>query len=196
MNDLKHDLQTIADRHANQAGGDFDTVLRTATSRGRRRVAGISAVACAALAVGAIATLSPWQNDAEVPVASKPTPAPTPKPTLDPKYQGTMTITPDTAAPGAQIGLTYPANYTRGVGFTLASPTDGKVLYYLINGRKGKSTWSSAADPNGERPTIDLGIGGPGPDRLVVPDTAADGTYLLCTNNAHVKACALLTVAR
>lgn len=191
MSDLKDDLQTIADRHAQQSGGDFETVLRTATSRRRRRFAGASAAACAVLAVGAVATLTPWQNDgAPAPVASKPT--------LDPKYEGMMTITPATAAPGAEIGLTFPdADYIRGVAFTLASPADGKLLYYLFNGRRGgKSTWSSATDPNGKRPSIEVGIRGHGPDRLVVPDTAADGTYLLCTSQVRDKACALLTVAR
>lgn len=190
MSDLRNDLQSIADRHAEQSGGDFDTVLRTATSRGRRRIATLSAAACAVLAVGAIATLSPWQNDEpQVPVASRPT--------LDPKYAGTMTITPATVAPGAQIGLTYPAHYGRGIAFSLADPADEKkVSYYLSAGLRGsKPAWWSAADSAG-RGWVDIGINGPGPDRLVVPDTAADGTYLLCTANATKKACALLTVAR
>lgn len=195
MNDLKHDLQSIADRHADQAGGDFDTVLRTATTRGRRRVAGISAVACAVLAVGAIATLSPWQKDAAPGPSQPPVAA---KPTLDPKYQGTMTITPAAAAPGAQIRLTYPAGYERGIAFSLADPADEKKLsYYLTAGReKSKPGWWSATDTGSGRGWPDIGIVGPGPDRLVVPDTAADGTYLLCTANAATKACALLTVAR
>lgn len=191
MNDLKHDLQTIADRHAQQSGGDFETVLRTATSRRRRRFATVTAAACAVVAVGAIATLTPWQNNGSpAPVASKPT--------LDPKYQGTMTITPATAAPGAEIALTYPAGYMRGVAFSLADPADEKKLsYYLVSGRgKSKPGWWSATDPSPGRGWDDVGINGPGPDRLVVPDTAADGTYLLCTANAATKACALLTVAR
>jgi len=188
MSDLKNDLQTIADRHAQQSGGDFDAVLRTATSRRRRRVAGLSAVACAVLAVGAIATLSPWQNDgAPAPVASKPT--------LDPKYAGTMTITPATAAPGKEIDLTFPEGYSRGVGFTIGDPVGGSVQYYLIAGRKGsKPAWSSATDPNGPRAVIEVALSGPA--RVVVPDTAADGSYLLCTDNVSDKACALLTVAR
>ncbi|WP_020391785.1 hypothetical protein [Kribbella catacumbae] len=189
MNDLKHDLQTIADRHAQQSGGDFETILRTATSRRRRRFAGVSAAACAVLAVGGIATLAPWQNDGSpAPVASGPT--------LDPRYQGTMTITPATAAPGAEIALTYPAGYGRGIGFVLVQPADGKQLYTLIAGRgKTKPSWYSAKDAEG-RVIQSIGINGPGPDQLVVPDTAADGTYLLCTANAATKACALLTVAR
>jgi hypothetical protein len=188
MSDLKNDLQTIADRHAQQSGGDFETVLRTATSRRRRRFAGVSAAACAVLAVGAIATLTPWQNgDTEVPVASKPT--------LDPKYEGTMTITPATAAPGAEIALTYPAGYGRGLGFELVQPADGKRLYDLIAGHGGtKPTWYSVDDEPGHLVPA-IGISRPGPDLLVVPDTAADGTYLLCTANAAAKACALLTVA-
>jgi hypothetical protein len=165
------------------------------TSGRRRRFAGFSAVACAVLAVGAIAALTPWQDDSSAPVAPGPTLAA--GPTLDPKYAGTMIITPATAAPGAEIDLTFPdAEYVRGVPFTLASPADGKVLYYLFNGRPGKSTWSSAADPNGQRPSSEAGIKGHGPDRLVVPDTAADGTYLLCTVDVRDEACALLTVAR
>jgi hypothetical protein len=191
MSDLKNDLQTIADRHADQSGGDFDTVLRTATSRRRRRFAGVSAVACAVLAVGAITTLSPWQNDAvKVPIAAGPT--------LDPKYAGTMTITPSTAAPDAEIGLTYPAGYGRGVAFSIADPADEKkILYYLGSptNPRSKPSWWSAADSEG-RGWRSIGINGPGPDRLVVPTTIADGTYLLCTANAATKACALLTVAR
>jgi hypothetical protein len=187
MSDLKNDLQTIADRHAQQSGGDFETVLRTATSRRRRRFVGVSAAACAVVAVGAIATLTPWQNaDDQAPVASKPT--------LDPKYAGMMTITPATAAPGAQIGLTYPKGYLRGLGFTLAEPDGGKLLYYLAAGHAGsKPTWKAAGGDTIGGP--DLGIVGAGPDLLVVPDTAADGTYLLCTSGTRVQACALLTVA-
>jgi len=189
MTDLKNDLQTIADRHAQQSGGDFDTVLRTATSRRRRRFAGIAAAACAVVAVGAIATLTPWQNgDNQVPVASKPT--------LDPKYAGSMTITPATAAPGAQIGLTYPQGFGRGIGFTLARAADGQQIYDLSAGHgTGKPGWWRV-DSTNKHITPAIGVTGPGPDLLVVPDEAADGTYLLCTANAVTKACALLTVAR
>ncbi|MEV8373923.1 hypothetical protein AB0P21_14350 [Kribbella sp. NPDC056861] len=191
MSDLQNDLQTIADRHASQSGGDFDTVLRTATTRRRRRFAGVSAVACAVLAVGGIAAVSPWQHDpADVPVAAGPT--------LDPKYAGTMTITPSTAAPDAEIRLTFPADNGRGVGFSLADPSDEtKALYYLTAPRSpnGKPFWKSAADNQGGGWRA-IGISGPGPDRLVVPTTIADGTYLLCTEMSNPKACALLTVAR
>jgi hypothetical protein len=147
MTDLKQDLQSIADRHAEQADGDFDSVLRTATTRGRRRIAVGLAAACAVLVVGGIATLAPWQDD------SLPAPAPVATgPTLDPKYRGTMTITPATAKPGAQIGLRYPEGYERGLEFTLAEPASGKLLFYLApatparspGGRPWEATLSAA----------------------------------------------------
>jgi hypothetical protein len=181
MSDLKEDLHDLADRHALQSGGDFDTVLRTATTRRRRRIGALTATACAVVAVGVIAMLSPPQNDGA--------------PALDPKYAGTMTITPSTAKPGAEIELTYPAGYSRGIAFSLAHP-DGTGLYTLTAAfRSAPPTWWHVGE-TGKTALVDVGIQGPGPDRLVVPDAAADGTYLLCTANASVKACALLTVAR
>jgi hypothetical protein len=189
MTDLKQDLQSIADRHAEQAAGDFDSVLRTATSRGRRRIAAVLAAACAVLVVGGIATLASWQDD------SLPAPAPVATgPTLDPKYRGTMTITPATARPGAQIGLTYPEGYERGLQFALFDADSGKQLYYLATGWAGtKPRWRPVGGDTLGGP--DVGIKGPGPDILVVPTTAS-GTYLLCTDNTSKRACALLTVAR
>jgi hypothetical protein len=188
MTDLKQELTALAERRAGESVGDFTSVLTTATTRRRRRVGGWSAAACIALAVAGVVSLAPWQthDGAPAPVATRPT--------LDPKYEGMMTITPATAAPGQEIRLTFPADYFRGVGFSLARPADQEVLYYLTSGRGGKPAWFSADDSAGGWP--DVGIHGPGPDRVVVPTTAADGTYLLCTANAATQACALLTVAR
>jgi hypothetical protein len=148
------------------------------------------AAACAVLVVGGIATLAPWQDD------SLPAPAPVATgPTLDPKYAGTMTITPATAKPGAQIGLTYPEGYERGLTFTLAEPVSGKLLFYLAAGHAGtKPRWKAVGGDTLGGP--DVGTFKSSPDYLVVPDTAVDGTYLLCTDNSIKKACALLTVAR
>lgn len=181
MSDLKEDLQDLADRHALQSGGDFATILRTATTRRRRRLGALTATACAVLAVGAIAAFAPRQNDGA--------------PAVDPKPESMMTITPSTAKPGAQIELTYPPDYSRGIAFSLAQQ-DGKVLFYLRAAfGKEPPSWSGI-DGVGLGGLYDVGINGPGPDRLTVPTTATDGTYLLCTDNALLKACALLTVAR
>jgi len=154
------------------------------------KIAVVSAAACAVLVGGAIATLTLWQRESPAPAVTGPT--------LDPKYAGRMGVTPATAKPGQRIGATFTdPEFIRGVAFTLASATDGKVLYYIFRGRGEKPTWSSATDPNGLRPGGGAGVRGHGPDNLVVPDTAADGTYLLCTHETKEdQACALLTVAR
>jgi hypothetical protein len=39
-----------------------------------------------------------------------------------------------------------------------------------------------------------VGISGGGPDRVIVPESASPGDYLLCTANVLDEACALLTV--
>jgi hypothetical protein len=38
-----------------------------------------------------------------------------------------------------------------------------------------------------------VGVSGPGPDRVLVPEAASPGDYLLCTANSLDEACALLT---
>ena len=39
-----------------------------------------------------------------------------------------------------------------------------------------------------------VAISGGGPDRVIVPESASPGDYLLCTANALDEACALLTL--
>ena len=41
----------------------------------------------------------------------------------------------------------------------------------------------------------DAGIGGPGPDRVLVPEDAEPGAYRICTANAGDDFCAPLQVA-
>jgi hypothetical protein len=198
MADLKQEMQALAERHAEESSGDFFAVLTTATSRRRRRVGAWSALGCAVLAVAAIASFTPWHTDdgAPTPVATKPT--------LDPSYAGKMLVSPETAAPGQQILLTFPESTFRGVYFELSSADEpDKVLYYLYAERhSGGSTgpliskaWWFSADDLGKYGLIRPGQSGPGPDKVIVPDTAGAGAYLLCTPQA-AEVCGLVTVAR
>jgi hypothetical protein len=40
----------------------------------------------------------------------------------------------------------------------------------------------------------DIGVGGPGPDRVPIPDVAEPGSYRICTGNAAENICAPIEV--
>lgn len=199
MPDLKQELQALADRRSAESSIDFDSVLTTATSRRRRRTATVSAVAAAA-AVATVIALTPWTNTETPPATTETPPAATESPRFDPRWPNPITVTPATAQPGATVALTFPEKNARGIAFQLATAADPeKVLYYLTSdwGARGNHTptWWAAEDGEGKG-WEDVGISGPGPDLVVVPDTAADGSYRLCTANAGTQVCGLLTVRR
>lgn len=120
-------------------------------------------------------------------------------PTLDAKWRGTMTVTPATAVPGQRVALRFQSKEVRGIAFSLSAWSDQgwTVAYYLSSdwGLPGSHTpdWWRVEDSEG-RGWEDVGIGGPGPDHVIVPDTAPDGDYLLCTENSVDEACVILTV--
>lgn len=120
-------------------------------------------------------------------------------PSLDPDLEGTMTVAPASATPGREVALRFPPGSQRGIAFSLAQWSDGQwdETYYLTSdwGTSGDytPTWWTVEDSK-NRGWEDVGVSGPGPDRVLVPETAAPGDYLLCTANALDEACALLTV--
>ncbi len=121
-------------------------------------------------------------------------------PTLDAKWRGSMTITPTAATPGQRIALRFPDHFSRGVAFSLAAwkGESWEVQYYLTSGPGSGSPapeWWSVEDSEGHG-WPDVGIGGPGPDYVMIPNTAPSGTYRLCTANARDQACELLTIGK
>ena len=187
MPDLKHQLQALADRRSVDSTADFDAVLTAAASRRRRRTAGWSAAAAAAVAVVAVVGSTPWNHTETAPATTE-----------SPRIENPVTVTPATVRPGATVALMFPDETGRGIAFQLAKASEpDKVLYYLTSdwgpGGKHTPTWWAAGD-NGV--WEDVGISGPGPDHVIVPDTAEDGTYRLCTANAASQVCGLLTVRR
>ncbi|MEU4190416.1 hypothetical protein AB0E69_00805 [Kribbella sp. NPDC026611] len=184
MPDLKEALQSLADRQATESTGDFDAVVATASSRRRRRTGSWVAVAAAAVAVGVVATVAPRHTAV-------------PQPAVRP--QDPIVVTPETAKPGQIVALTFPRSSPRGVAFQLAKESESSTVLYYLSSDWGqppaghRPTWAKPADGFG---WPDVGINGPGPDRVVVPETIADGRYRLCTANARPQVCGLLTVAR
>jgi hypothetical protein len=185
MPELKESLQSLADRRAAESSGDFDAVVTTAAARRRRRTGTWSAMVAAAVAVGVVVALAPWQHKAAPePVAKPPNP---------------IVVTPETAKPGQLVALTFPQSSPRGVAFQLTTETaPDRVLYYLTSdwGRPSgehRPTWTK---PEGGYGWVDVGINGPGPERVIVPDTIEAGRYRICTANAAPQVCGLLIVAR
>ncbi|MEO5985590.1 MAG: hypothetical protein ABIW50_03140 [Candidatus Limnocylindria bacterium] len=104
---------------------------------------------------------------------------------------------PTEAAPGAVVGLTFPAETTRGILFVLEERVGDAWAhrYNLLSDGPGagwERSWS-AVDA-GPIAVEDIGVGGPGPDRVPIPDTADAGDYRICTGNAGDNFCAPIRI--
>lgn len=109
-----------------------------------------------------------------------------------------MTVTPATAAPGASLELTFPKETDRGVAYVLerAAGDTWSTTHFLTSSADGYGGTPSAVsvDSSEGYGWEDIGIGGPGPDRLVLPDDASIGLSRICTANAIENFCAEIIV--
>lgn len=110
-----------------------------------------------------------------------------------------MVVTPNPAVPGETAEITYPEETPRGVAFVLERQLqDGSWdhVYFLIASPADRPDirpeWFTAEQGAG---WDDLGVGGPGPDRVVIPETAEPGQYRICTANAGDEFCTPMRVA-
>jgi len=110
-----------------------------------------------------------------------------------------MVAEPSTTQPGSRIELSFPQETGRGLGFVLEEEIDdGWALRYFLtsapaDGGPNETSWIPAED--GEPGWDAVGIGGPGPDVIEVPDTADEGTYRVCTAISPENYCTQITVA-
>jgi hypothetical protein len=132
----------------------------------------------------------------------------TTSPTVDAKWRGSMTITPAAASPRQRIALRFPESSFRGLRFSLAAwnGQGWELRYYLLSvtpasesyglrGSGGPAPGWWRVEDDGGRGWPAIGISGPGPDFVMIPNTASPGAYRLCTANASSsEACALVTV--
>lgn len=121
-------------------------------------------------------------------------------PSLDSGLKGTMRVAPTSATPGQEVALRFPSDSQRGIAFSLAQWSEGQweEKYFLTSdwGTSGDATptWWTVED-SADRGWEQVGVSGPGPDRVLVPESASPGDYRLCTANALDEAGALLTVS-
>ena len=99
---------------------------------------------------------------------------------------------PTATSPNGVVSLTFPRNSERGVLFVLERRADDSWahMFDLLSDGPGEGwqrTWHSVdASPMGV-PAI--GVGGPGPDRVLIPETVEPSEYRICTGNAGENFC-------
>ena len=105
---------------------------------------------------------------------------------------------PTVTAPGDVVALTFPAETTRGILFVLEERI-GDTWAHRYNltsdgpGAGWELAWHLPDDQSVAFP--DIGVMGPGPDRVPIPETAEPGDYRICTGNAGEEFCALVEIA-
>jgi hypothetical protein len=105
------------------------------------------------------------------------------------------------ASPGQTIEIRFSQNTDRGIAWVLEE-RHGYLWHarYFLSATtsayegSGSPTWWSVDDSEG-RGWEDIGITGPGPDTLVIPDSIRPGGYRLCTANSRPNICTPLDIA-
>jgi hypothetical protein len=94
-----------------------------------------------------------------------------------------MVADPEQVAPGEQVALTFPEETGRGLGFALDQQTDDgwQRRAYLTSAPGDGPPDEPAWHPPDPRPEWEsVGIGGPGPDVVQIPDELDPGSYRIC----------------
>lgn len=108
-----------------------------------------------------------------------------------------LVVEPAVAAPGDVVALTFPEESSRGILFVLEERIgDSWAHRYNLTSDGPGTGWELAWYlPDANVAIEDIGVGGPGPDRVPIPETAEPGDYRICTGNAGDEFCALIEIA-
>lgn len=106
-----------------------------------------------------------------------------------------LVLDPSMAEPGQLLAMHFPEETSRGIAFQLDRRESGSWV---------PVAWMTSDGNGGEPVTVpvstegygveDVGVGGPGPDHVRLPDDVAPGDYRICTANAGEEFCAPLEV--
>lgn len=118
---------------------------------------------------------------------------PEPDPSMRPDL---LVVEPPVAGPGTEVALRFPQETSRGIAFQLDRRTaDGwETTHWMSSDANGEQYQDTVAAGTEGYGVIDVGVGGPGPDGVVLPDDVEPGEYRICTANAGDEFCALLEV--
>jgi hypothetical protein len=212
VTDLRDDLAPLLELDGTPIA---ELAARRRHRRARRRL--LAGAACAVVAVlvgaGSFAALGgdhasttivaddPTTPATEAPVTTDPPPDPTTTTAAPPEAPAQIVVRPSTARPGEIVDLFVPGEEIRGVLFTLAR-WDGAAWeppsFGLTSDGQGSydcrdcPSWTAGPGPYG---ADDIGSGGPGPDRVEIPEVAPPGRYRVCTGNAQVELCGQVEIA-
>jgi hypothetical protein len=107
-----------------------------------------------------------------------------------------IVLSADRAEPGEVIEVEWPEEDERGLGYVLELQVgdDWDLRYFMVAGTAGSGEpgeWWAVDDAEG-RGWDDIGVGGPGPDLIEIPEIAELGSYRVC--NHGLPHCAALKV--
>lgn len=107
-----------------------------------------------------------------------------------------LTVTPATPTPGSVVEVTFAEDTMRGIAWSL-DQRDGDgwtTRFWLVSDANGGEPDAVPAGTQGWG-VNDVGVGGTGPDRVLVPEAAEPGSWRLCTANRGEELCASLEIA-
>ena len=104
---------------------------------------------------------------------------------------------PAQVRPGDVLALTFPEETMRGVHYVLESRARGTWfhMFDLVAAGEGMldpESWSPAGTEGFA--IEDIGVVGPGPDRVRIPEVAEPGMWRVCTGNAGQNFCAQIQI--
>jgi hypothetical protein len=107
-----------------------------------------------------------------------------------------MRVEPTEVRAGELAELHFPEETLRGEAFVLEERLLGSWRHrYWLKSALGESTVTPSWAPAEEDfDWDDVGIEGPGPDRILLPDSAEPGEYRVCTAGSRSSFCAGLTI--
>lgn len=107
-----------------------------------------------------------------------------------------LTVTPAAPTPGSVVEVTFSEETMRGIAWSL-DQRDGDgwtTRFWLVSDGNGGEPEAVPAGTQGWG-VPDVGVGGTGPDRVLVPEAAEPGSWRLCTANRGEEICASLEIA-
>jgi hypothetical protein len=106
-----------------------------------------------------------------------------------------LVLVPETAEPDDMVAMRFPEGTGRGVAFQLDQRVGDEWVarYWLTSDGNGGRPVSVPVGTEGYG-TTDVGVGGRGPDHVMLPPDVAPGNYRICTANAGSDFCAPIEV--
>jgi hypothetical protein len=209
VTDLRDDLAPLLQLAGTPIG---ELAERRHRRRSRRRLAGASTAAALVVLAGVAVVAGPDGDDPgqrvtadsddgtpSTPVTASPDPTTTTG--APPEEPSHIVVRPATARPGEIVDLIFSEHADRGALFTLAR-WDGTAWEPASFGltSDGHGAYDCADCPSwvagpGPFDMVDIGISGPGPDRVEIPDVAPPGRYRVCFGYVEAPWCGQLDVA-